>query len=75
MLNNNSEVAYLTQMIRSEQTLMSSQPDFAILSKFNRIDIDSCKSRLANVFAKIWKLSRLYELDENVVLNFSNYYL
>lgn len=54
---------------------MSLQPDFTLIERFESIDVDACKSNLANVFIKIWKLSRLYQLDEEVVLCFSNYYL
>ena len=73
--NNNSEVTYLKQMIHSEKAFMELQPDFSVLAKFKEIDIDACRSHLANNFMKIWKLSRQYELDEIIVLSFSNYYL
>jgi hypothetical protein len=72
---NNSGISYLNKMISKEQRLMSLQPDFTLIERFESIDVDACKSNLANVFIKIWKLSRLYQLDEEVVLCFSNYYL
>ena len=71
----NSEIVYLKKMIQSEKAFMDLQPDFSVLTKFERIDIDDCQSHLANNFVRIYKIARQYRLNEIVVLCFSNYYL
>ena len=60
--------------MNKEQIFMSKLPDFALLEKIDGFESDFFKSKLANVYIKILRISRLYELDGNSILCFCNYY-
>ena len=51
-------------MIEKEEKIMTNQPDFSLLNKFDNLDIDAIKQVMANAYINIWKIARLLKLEE-----------